>query len=143
MHGKDVKCVVDTQNVLQLSRIVCCGRPNNTIYNSRPCRHVTRARSNGHKTCNNTRAESNSRPLALESVVKSTPSDASYASSQVGDNGSHHGTHVGGKSRTSVESEPTNPEEDSADSNVSNVVGSIVKLGSTVSASLSEHEGVR
>ena len=121
---------------------VSAGSTDNTVNDGGPGWDESGTRSDGDKTSNDTRAETDSGPLAFKTIIQDTPCDTSDAGSQVGDYSSHDSTHVGSKSGTSVETEPTNPEEDSADDNVSNVVWAVVQFMSTVSATLAQHDGV-
>lgn len=139
VHGKDIERVVAAEEVLQLGGVVACDTTTGTKYNGRPRRNVSRAGCDSDKTRNNTRAETNSRPLALEAVVNQTPSDASDAGSQISNDSSHNSTQVSSQSRTSVETKPADPEEYGADNNVSYVVGAIVELLGAVAPSFSEH----
>ena len=61
-------------------------------------------------------------PLAGESPIKKNPGDGTKHGSQVGVPASHGSTHVGTESRSTVEAQPTEPEEDGSESNKRNVV---------------------
>jgi hypothetical protein len=104
---------------------------------------VLQESENLHKSSNNTGAETDCGPLALKTIIKHTPCDTSDAGSQVSNNCGHDSTHVGSESGTSIESEPTNPEEDSPDDNVCHVVGAVVQLMGAMSSALAQHDGVR
>lgn len=99
---------------------------DNTIDDRSPRRNETRTRGNGDKASNDTGAESYSGPFLLKTIIENTPSDTTDTSSEVGDHGGHDGAEVGSESRTGVESEPANPEEDSANDDVCDVVRAVV-----------------
>lgn len=115
---------------------------HHTVNNGSPSRNETRTRSDSDQSRNHTGAETNSRPLSLKTIIQHTPSNTTHASGQVGHHSSHNRTHVSSKCRSSIESEPTNPQEDGTDDNVCNVVRTVVELVGSVSATLSEHDGV-
>lgn len=142
MHGKDIESIINAEDELKLSSIVACNSTDDTEDESSPGSDESRAGSNSNKASNDTRAEANSGPLALQSVVHQTPGHTSNGGSKVSDNGSHNGTEVGSESRASIESEPADPEEHSADDNVSYIVRAVVKLVGAVAATLTQHQRV-
>ena len=66
------------------------------------------------------------------------PSQTTDGSSQVGNNASLDSTQVGTESRTAVESEPTEPEQNRAQDDVGSVVRLVCEAVRTVSATLAQ-----
>lgn len=142
MYCEDVQCIIDTEEELELGGIIAGSSTNYTIYDSGPRRDITGSWSDRNETSNDSGAEADSGPFLLKSVIKDTPGDTSNGSREVGDNGRHNCTQIRRESRTSIEAEPTNPEEDGTDDNVGDVVRTKVELMGAMSASLAEHEGI-
>ena len=142
MNREDIKSVIDSKNELQLGGIIAGSCSDNSKYNSGPGRDVTRTRRNCDETSDNARAEPNGGPFLLQSVIKHTPSDTTHGSCKIGDDGSHDSTHVGAQSRSSIEAEPSNPEENGADDDVGDIVRAIVQFMCSMATSLAEHERV-
>lgn len=139
VDSKDIKRIVATEEVLQLGSVVAESAADDTEDNRSPSRNETGSRSNCNETSNDARAETNGGPLLFEPVVDQAPGDTANTSSQVGNNGGHHSAQVRGTGRTSVEAEPTDPEEDCTDDDVGDVVGTVVQLLSAMTAPLAEH----
>ena len=139
MDSKYIESIVAAEEVLQLRGIVACNATAHTENDGSPGRHKARSRRDGNQSSNNAGAEAHSRPFSFQAVVNKAPGDASNASRKVGNNGSHYGTEVSRKSRASVETKPSHPEEDGSDDNVGDVMGAVVKFLCTVAPSLSEH----
>lgn len=140
--SEDIKSVVDVDEELELGGVVAGGASDNTVDDSSPGSDETRAGSDGDETSNDTGAEADGRPLLLKTVVEETPGDTTNGSSNLGDDASHDTTEVSREGGTTVEAEPADPEEDCAEDNVGDVVGTVVELVGAVAATLSEHEGV-
>lgn len=121
--------------------VSACGT-DDTVDDGSPGWDETRTRSDGNEASNNARAETDSGPLALKTVIENTPCDTTNTGSQVGDNSGHNSAHVSSQSGTSVETEPSNPQEDGTDDNVGDVVWAVVQLVSTVTTTLAQHDGV-
>jgi len=142
VFSENIKSIIDTEDEFELGCVVSSCGTDNTIDNCRPGRDEAGPWRDSNKAGNDTGAETNSGPFALKTIIKDTPCDTSNAGSQVSNNSGHDSAHVGGKSRTSVESEPTNPEEDGSDDNVCHVVGAVVQLVGAVPSALAQHDGV-
>lgn len=142
MDGKDIESVINSKEELELSSVVACNGTNHTEDESSPGSDESRAGGDGNKTSNDTRAETDGRPLAFQSVVHQTPGHTSNGGSQVSDNGSHNRTQVGRESRAGVESEPADPQEHGADDNVGDIVRAVVELVGSVATTLAQHQGV-
>jgi hypothetical protein len=157
--GEDIKSVVDAEHELELGGVVgtCCS--DDSVDDCSPGGNESGPGSDGNETGDDARTEADGRPLALKTIIEETPGDASDAGGEVGDYCGHDCAHVGSESGTSIESKPTNPEEDGADDDVCDVVGTIIKLVSlcyivslilnwergqtyTVTAALAQHDGV-
>ena len=139
---EDVKGVINFEEELELRSIVGTGGSYNTIDDRCPSRHETRPRSDCDGAGDNTRAEPNRGPLLLKTIVEDTPSNTTSTSSQIGNDCCHDGAHIGGKGRTSIESKPTNPEENGSNDDVSDIVGAVIEFMSTVTAALAQHDRI-
>lgn len=139
VNSENVERIVRAEEVLELRGVVAEGASNNTKDDGGPSRNETGTGSNGDEASDDAGAETDGGPLLLKTVIDQAPGDATNASREVGDDGSHDCTQIGSASRTGVESEPTNPEEDGADDNVGNVVRAVVELLGAVATTLSEH----
>lgn len=140
--SEDIEGVVNVDEELELGGVVACGSSDNTVDNSGPWWDVSRSWSDGDETSDDTGAETNSGPLLLKTVIEQAPGDSTDGSSNVGNQASHNSTDVGSTGRSTVESEPSNPEENGTEDNVGDVVWAVVEFVSAVSASLSKHERV-
>lgn len=143
MDGKDIQGVIDLEPILEFGGIVASDSADNTEDESGPWGHEARSRSNSDQASDDSRAETHSRPLPLESVIQKTPSDTTNRSGEVSHKCCHNSSHVGGKGRASVESEPSNPEKHSANDNVGDVVRAVVELMGAVTTAFPEHQRVR
>lgn len=142
VNSIDIKSIINAHEILELGTVVASSGADNTEDNSGPSRDETRSRSDGDETRNDTRAETDGGPLLFESVVEETPGNTSNRSCQVGDNTGHDGAEVSTQSRTSVESEPSDPEKHSTDDNMGDIVRTVVEFVRTVATTLAEHQGV-
>lgn len=156
--GEDVEGVVDAEDELELGCVlgvlasvsrgeggdtyIGTGGSDDTVDDGRPGWDVTGPGSDGYETGDDTGAETDSGPLAFKTVIQDTPCDTSDAGSQVGNDGCHDGAEVGSESRTCVEAEPSNPQEDGANDDVCHVVGAVVELVSAVATTLAQHDRV-
>ena len=142
--SEHVETLIDADEELDLRSKIASDTTDNAEDESRPGRDVAGSGSDGDETSNDTRAETNRAPLLLKTVIEQNPGQSTGAGRDVGDNASHDSTVVGGESATTVEAEPTNPEENSSEHDVGDVVGTVRKTGVlAVTSALSEHEGVR
>jgi len=139
MDSKDIQRIITAEEVLQLSCVVAANTATHSKNDSSPSGNISRPRCNGDETSDYTTAEADSRPFALKAVINQAPSNATDASCQVGDYGSHDGAEVRRESRSGIEAKPANPEKDGSNDDVGDVVRAIVELLSTVATSLSKH----
>lgn len=140
---KDVERVVDAKPELDLGGQVARDSANDSVNDSGPCRYETRGWRDSDQTGNDTTAEANSAPLPLQTIVHEAPCEATDAGRNVCYNTSHHGTQVRGKSTTTVEAEPADPQKDCAENDVGNVVWAVWKaVGLVVASPPAEHQGV-
>lgn len=142
MYREDIQGIIDTDEELELRCVIAGSSADDTEYDGRPGRNVTRSRCDRNQTRNNPRAEADGGPLLFKSVIKDAPRDTTNGGGQIRDDRSHDRTHIRTESRPRVETEPTHPEEDGTDNDVCDVVRSEVELVRTVSTSLAEHQGV-
>ena len=87
-----------------------------------PWWNETRSGSSSNKTRDTAGTPSDHRPLASESPVEKNPSNGGKHGGQVGVPASHGSAHVGTKGRSTVEAQPSKPEEDGSESDKRNVV---------------------
>lgn len=142
VHCKDIQGVVHTKHILELRGVVASSGTDNSKDEGSPRCHETRAWRDGNETCDDTGAETDGRPLPLQSVIHDAPGDTTHGGSQVRDNGCHDSPQVGAQSRAGIEPEPTNPEEDGTNDDVCDVVRAVVELVGAMSATLAEHQRV-
>lgn len=142
VDSEDIQSIIHAKQELQLGGVVAGNGTDNTEDEGSPGSNETGARSDCDQTGNDTGAEPDSGPLALKTVVKQAPSNTTDRGSEVSHNGSHDSTQVSGQGRTGVEAEPSNPEEDGSNNNMSDIVGTVVKLVGAVATTLAEHQGV-
>lgn len=141
--SEDIEALINSKNKLELGGKVAADAADETKDKSRPGGDVTSTGGNGNETSNGTRAETNSAPLLLKTVIKENPSKTTSAGSKVGDNTGHGSTVVGGEGGATVEAEPANPQENSSENNVGDVVGAVREtLDLGVASALPEHESV-
>ena len=143
MDSEDVKRLIDSNEELELGSEVAADTADDTNDQSTPGRDETSTRSDGNETRDGTRAEANSRPLLLQTVVEEGPGQTGHGGSQVGVVAGHDGTEVNTQGRATVKAEPANPQEDGADDDVGDVVGPPGHTGMLgVAGALAEHDGV-
>lgn len=156
MGREDIKWVIVVEDKLELGGEVAYCASDDTEGNRGGWTNESRSGGNGDETDDGTRAESDDRPLLLKAVIlenidkplarqrnsKHTypehPGKSSDGGSLVGDDASVGSPQVGAESRSTVETEPTKPEEDSADDNVRRVVWLVGEAFSSIAASLAE-----
>ncbi|KAI6770237.1 hypothetical protein HG530_004866 [Fusarium avenaceum] len=95
---------------------------DNTKDDAGPGVDKTRSRSSSDKTGDGTGAPANHGPFASQTEIKNAPSHSSKHGSEARVPASHDGTKVGTEGRTTVETEPAEPEEHSTKSNEGDVV---------------------
>ena len=143
VHGKDVERVVGFQVVFQLGGIIARDGSHRSEDDGRPCRDVPGGRRDGDEAGDGAGTETDGGPFAFETVVEEDPGEAADGGREVGHYAGHDGTHVGSECRTTVETEPADPEEYGSDDHVGHVVRSVGKtVEITVTAPLAEHDGV-
>jgi hypothetical protein len=141
--SEHIEALINAKDKLELGAKVASDGADNTEDNSSPRGNVTSARGDGNETGNDTGAEADSAPLALKAVVEKAPGEASNAGGDVGDDAGHDSAEVRGKSGTTVEAEPANPEENGSENDVGDVVGTVGEtVNLAVAGALSEHQGV-
>ncbi len=125
MDRENIERFVDIQNELELGGKVADNSTNNAKDNSSPGCDVTGAGSDGYKSGNRTGAETDDRPLALETVVEKHPGESAHRSGKVSGNERHDSPNVGAQRRTTVEAKPADPEEDGTENDHGHVVGPV------------------
>lgn len=142
MDGKDVQGVVAVNQVLELGCVIASNASDHSEDDSSPSGNVTRTRCDSDQSGHHTTAEADSRPLSLKAVVQETPSDTADGGCKVGDHSSHDSAHIGGKCTTSVESNPSKPQENGSNNDVSYVVRAEVELMSAMTLAMAQHERI-
>lgn len=142
MDGKDIESIVDTNEELEFGGIIASKGTHNAKDDGGPGRNITGSRCDGDKTSDGTRAPTNCTPLTLETVINNHPCKPTDRSRKIGYNAGHGGTEIAAKSTTTVESEPTEPEEDGSKNDVGDVVGTVVEFVSSVATAFAQHDGV-
>lgn len=142
VHGKDIQSVVNTEQEFQFRSVITRNAGEHAVDDGAPGGHEPRSRCDGDQTGDDAGAEAHGRPFLLQPIVEQTPGDAADTRCQVGDHGSHDGAHRSAQCRTSVEAEPTHPQEDGANDDLSDIMGPEVQLVSAVPAAFAEHQRV-
>lgn len=142
MDGEDIEGVIGTQVELELGGDVAANATDYTEDDSSPGRDVAGSRGDGHETRDGAGAEPDDGPLLLEAIIHQYPGDSTDGGGQVGDNASHDGAEIRGQGGTTVEAEPSDPEEDGAEDDVGDVMRSVRETGGLgVAGALAEHDG--
>lgn len=142
MDSKDIKSIINPNEEFEFGCKVASKSSDDTENNSRPRRDETRGGGDGNETCDGTRAPTNSTPFAFKSVVDDDPSEATDGGGKISDDASHARAEVAAKGTATIESEPTEPEENCAKNDVGHVVGSVVELVGSMATSLAQHDGI-
>jgi len=141
VSSEDIEAIIVVKEELELGCPIASSATKDTKGNSSGGADESRAGSDGNETGDGSGAEADNRPLPLKTPIPEHPGKTADGSSEVGDDASLDSAQVGTESRSSVESEPSEPEEDSAKDNVGGVMGLVGKTLSSVSAALSEVKG--
>lgn len=141
VSSEDVKSIVVTDKVLETSGEVAGSTTENAESDGGRSSNVTGSRSDGDQTRDGTGAEANSGPLPLEPPVPEHPGQGTDRSSDLGDHHSLDSPKVGTDGGTTVEAEPTEPEEDSSQDAVSDVVRAVSKLLGAVALTFAKEDG--
>lgn len=143
MDCEDVQSIVNTEPELQLGGKVAGDSTDNAENDGAPWGDKARGWRDSNETGDSTTAETNSAPLLLQTVIQQAPGESAHTSSNVSNNAGHHGTQVCTESTAAVEAEPTNPEEDCTEHDVSDIMRAVWKaVNLVVSCALAEHQGV-
>jgi len=141
--SKNIKRLVNANKELDLGGKVAENTADHAKDNGSPRGDETSSRGNCNKTSNGTAAEANGAELLLKAIVKQAPGEASDACRNVGHHASHGSAHVGSKSTAAVEAEPADPEENSTQDDMRDIVGAVWQAVHFVVASpLPQHESV-
>lgn len=132
--------VIDPDPVLDLSREVGNNAGDDAEDNRAPRSDETRSRSGGDETRNEAGAPADHRPLARQAPIKEDPGHGAEDTSEVGVPAGHRSAEVSTEGRATVECEPAEPEEDSAEGDERDVVRAEVEHHLLLAAS--ENHGV-
>lgn len=136
--GENIETVVNSDVKLDLGSKVASETTDESDSKRRRGTDVSSGGSDGDETRDGTGAEPDGGPLSLQSPIEQHPGDTTDGSSQVGNDACLDGSEVGRESRSTVESKPTEPEEDCTEDNVRGVVGLVGESLGTVTSSLTE-----
>lgn len=142
VNSENIESIVNSNEEFELGNIIASERANHTENNCRPWRNVTGGGSNCDKTGDGTRAPTDDTPFVFETVINQNPSKSANGSRKIGDDTSHGGSEIAAKTAAAVESEPTEPQEDCSENDVSDIVGTIVELLGSVAATFSQNNRV-
>lgn len=117
IHG-----VINSNPVLDLGGEVGNDTGGDTKDDGSPRGDVARGRGSGDEARNEARAPTDHRPLTRKAPVEKDPGHGTEHTGNGGVPAGHDGTKVGAERRATVEGEPAEPEEDSAESDERNVV---------------------
>lgn len=141
VRSKDIESLINANEKLELGGKVTGDGGNRTDGKSSWGTDVASSRGDTDQTRNSTGAEANSGPFAFKPVVQEHPDQTTDRGRKVGDDTSLNSPQVGRKSGTTIEAEPTEPEENGADNNESSVVGLVGESFSAVASTLAEVQG--
>ena len=98
----------------------------------------TRSGSNGNKTYNGTRAETDDGPFALKTVIPEHPGESTDRGGEVGDNASVGSAEICAQSRATIEAEPAEPEHDGTENDVTGVMRLVGEAFSAIATTLAK-----
>lgn len=125
--GEDIHGIVNLDPVLDLGGEIADDSRRDTEHDGCPERDETRGRGGSDESGNGTRAPADHGPLASEAPVEEHPGHGAEHGGDGTVPACVDGTEVGAKGRATVESEPAEPEEDGAESDERDVVGTEVE----------------
>ena len=108
--------------MLTLGGVVSNNASDNAEDNAGPWWNETRGWSSSDKTGNGTRAPADHGPLASKTVIEQHPGHGREDAGKVGVPRSHDSTEISTEGRTTVETEPAEPQEHSAEHDERNIV---------------------
>ena len=94
VYSENIEGVVDAEEELDLRAVIACRASGDTVDDCGPGGNISRAWCDGYQAGNDTRAESDSGPFLLESVIQQAPGHTTNRSSKVSNHGSHDSTHA-------------------------------------------------
>lgn len=139
--GEHIEGLVDPEEELDPRRKVTRDRPNKRHRDRRGCLDESSCGGDDDETDDRSGAEPDGGPLSLETPVEDEPGQSSDRGGEVGDDAGGDGSEVGGEGGSSVEPEPSEPEEDCAEDDVGRVVRLERESLGSVAASLAEVAG--
>jgi hypothetical protein len=122
IHG-----IIDLDPVLDLGRKVGNDASDDAEDDRSPRSDEARSRGGGNETRNETRAPADHRPLARKTPIKNNPGHGAENTSEVGVPAGHRSAKVSTEGRATVECEPAEPQEDGAEGDERDVVGTEVE----------------
>lgn len=142
MKLEDVHALIDAEPFVDILDQGADDSSDETNDSREPRRDVTSSGGDTDQTGDSAGASTHNRELALVAdEINSDPAEDTSGSCDVGIEGSEHGADSCVEGRTTIEAEPTEPDEDSAEEDEGGVVGLAVRLLAVV-LSLSENHGV-
>lgn len=117
-----IESVVDANNELDLGAEVTNNSSNDSENDAGPGRDITGSGCSGDETRDGTGTPADERPLLGEAVIEKGPGHGRKHGCKARVPARHGGTKVGAESRSAVEAEPAEPEEDGTDGDQRDVV---------------------
>lgn len=127
VFGEHIESIINAEVELDLGAKVAGNASNDTKQNTGPGSDDTGSGSGGDEARDGAGAPADERPLLGKAEIEKAPSHGGEHGSQAGVPAGHGSAEVGAESRAAVETEPSEPEKDSAESNERDVVGTEVE----------------
>lgn len=127
VFGPHVERVINSNQELNLGSKVAAYAGNDAKKDAGPGRDEPRGRSGSDKSRDSTGTPTDERPLLSKAVIEKTPGHGGEHGGQAGVPAGHGSTEVGTEGRTTVETQPTEPKEDSSQCDKGDVVGTEVE----------------
>jgi len=141
MLREDVERVIHLQEELKLRRVIASNSAHETKDRRRPSWHVARRGRDSYEARNGARAEAHSGPFVIKPVVDQGPRYAAHGRSQVRHYTSHDSAQIRAERAAAIEAEPADPQEDSANDYVGDVVRAVRQAVCVlVAVALAEHD---
>lgn len=125
--SEHVEGVINADKELELGAVIAHDARDNAESNAGPGGDNSGSGSGGNESRDSARAPADEGPLLGKTVIAKAPSHGGEHGREAGVPAGHGGAEVGAKGRATVEAEPAEPEEDSADGDERDVVGAEVE----------------
>jgi len=119
---ENVHGIIDVDHVLDLGCVIAYDSRGDTEEDGGVRWDETRGGSGSDESRNQSRAETNHRPLLSQTEIEQYPGQSRHAGRQVGVPASHDSAEVGSKRGSSVKSQPAKPQENGAEGDQRDIV---------------------